>query len=508
MHYTVDIPAKASYHEWMTILEALDDEALGLGKHFAGESFHAWRVFLEACFGLPISDPEIYTACTGRTDQPGRAREIICLAGRRSGKSRISALLSVWIGAVSASLDPPKRAVGERLVISVIACDRAQARVVYRYAVGLLKGSRLLAALIQNETAECISLTTGVDLQIQTCSSKSSRGHSGLAVILDEVAFFRSDESSDPDTDLVNAIMPTLATTDGPLIAISSPYAKRGIAWEKYRRHFGKDGDVLVWVAPTRTMNPTVPQSVIDRAMEQDPAAARSEYLAEFRSDVGQLLTLEAIMACVDGVFERPPMPGVHYVAHVDPSGGSSDSMALAIAHVDGDGIPVLDAVREARPPFSPRAVVREFAQLLEGYGVQNVRGDRYAGEWPRELFREMGLSYEVAERTASEAYLAFLPLLNSGRVRLLENHRLVSQLAGLERRTSAVGRDIVTHPTRTTHDDVANASAMALLLAADTASTGDAQIIAANLATTPTRTGITDEPSDLLVAASWRDEW
>jgi hypothetical protein len=33
-------------------------------------------------------------------------------------------------------------------------------------------------------------------------------------------------------------------------------------------------------------MNPTVPQSVIDEAMEEDPASANAEYGAQFRTDV------------------------------------------------------------------------------------------------------------------------------------------------------------------------------------------------------------------------------
>jgi hypothetical protein len=53
--------------------------------------------------------------------------------------------------------------------------------------------------------------------------------------------------------------------------------------WTAHRQHFAKDGPILVWQADTRTMNPTVPQRVIDGAMERDPASASSEYGAQFR---------------------------------------------------------------------------------------------------------------------------------------------------------------------------------------------------------------------------------
>ena len=56
------------------------------------------------------------------------------------------------------------------------------------------------------------------------------------------------------------------------------------------------------------------------------------------------------------------------------------------------------------------------------------------------------------------------LPLLNSGRIVLPRNDRLQGQIVGLERRTSAVGRDTISHPDRG-HDDVANAVAGAAAL-------------------------------------------
>ena len=114
--------------------------------------------------------------------------------------------------------------------------------------------------------------------------------------------------------------------------------------------------------------------------------------------------------------------------------------------------------------PFSPDAVVHDFAALLKSYRVNRVTGDRYAGEFPRELFRKHGIAYDLAKQTKSELFRDLLPLLNSGRIVLPRNDRLQSQIVGLERRTSAVGRDTISHPDRG-HDDVANAVAGAAAL-------------------------------------------
>ena len=157
------------------------------------------------------------------------------------------------------------------------------------------------------------------------------------------------------------------------------------------------------------------------------------------------------------------PAANNFYRAFTDPSGGSNDSFALAISHKSKERI-IIDAIREVRPPFSPDAMVDDFAALLKSYRVSRVTGDRYAGEFPRELFRRHGIAYDLAKQTKSELFRDLLPLLNSGRIVLPRNDRLQGQIVGLERRTSAVGRDTISHPDRG-HDDVANAVAGAAAL-------------------------------------------
>jgi hypothetical protein len=138
--------------------------------------------------------------------------------------------------------------------------------------------------------------------------------------------------------------------------------------------------------------------------------------------------------------------------------------MTLAITRLDASGNAVVVCVRERRPPFSPEQVVSEFAVLLKSYGVHEVVGDRYGGEWPRERFQYHGIRYVVSDRTKSEIYVAFLPLLNSKRVELLDNARLIAQLCQLERRVARSGRDSIDHAPGG-HDDLINATAGAVCL-------------------------------------------
>lgn len=209
-------------------------------------------------------------------------------------------------------------------------------------------------------------------------------------------------------------------------------------------------------------MNSTIDPDLIAEAYESDPARAAAEYGGEFRSDLQGLVDRAVVEAAViPGRHELPWVPNTIYKAFADPSGGSSDGFALAISHRENDRV-ILDCVRERRPPFSPDAICAEFASVLKSYHLFEVQGDRYGGQWPQERLQAHGIAYRVSDRTKSEIYLELLPLLNAGRIELLDNSRLVTQLCGLERRTSRAGKNSVDHAVGS-HDDLINAAAGAL---------------------------------------------
>jgi len=169
--------------------------------------------------------------------------------------------------------------------------------------------------------------------------------------VIDEIAFLQSEDSANPDSEILAALRPAMATQPNAiLVCITSPYARRGETWKAYSRHFGKDDSpVLVIQAPTREMNPSVPQDVIDQAYEDDPASAAAEYNAEFRKDVESFVALEIVEACrVKGRYELTPEAHRQYVAFTDPSGGSSDAMTLAIAYLDRDRVILGQSPRSA----------------------------------------------------------------------------------------------------------------------------------------------------------------
>src|SRR5436190_4059227 len=452
----------------VALREALSDPNL-LGTAIAGDSWRSWRTLLVASMGESLTEDEraTFRALTGRDREPlQRVDQFAAVIGRRGGKSRAMATLACYIAGLCDHTDA--LVPGERGVLLCVALDQRVAKIILDYAQAAFERSPILKQLIAGRTSDALELSNGISLEVRPVSFRKLRGPTYIAVIADELGFWYVDTAyANPDVEILNAVEPCLATTGGPLILASSPHARRGVLWEMFRRHHGAGGDPLILVAhgASRTLNPSLPQRVVDRALEKDRARATAEYLAEFRTDVEGFVSLEVVEGCVGDYREMAPSTSCYYRAFVDPSGGSADSFTLAVAHKDKDKRIVIDAVRERRPPFSPEDVVAEFAQLLKSYRVSGVTGDRYAGEFPRELFRKHGLSYALSEQTKSDLFRDLLPRLNSGSIVLPRHDRLISQLVSLERMVSRAGKDSISHPPNR-HDDMANAVAGAAAVA------------------------------------------
>jgi hypothetical protein len=315
--------------------------------------------------------------------------------------------------------------------------------------------------LVSKDLAWEIELHNGVNISIKTCNFRSVRGYTLICCIAEEIAFWRSEDSANPDKEILTAIRPALATIpESLLIGISTPYSRSGVLYEAFKKHHGKPGGALIWQAATERMNPTIDRALIKSAIEDDPSAGKAEWEAEFRMDIEAFMPLEFIEAVIaPGRFELPKVERALYRGFLDPSGGRQDSMTLAIAHKENRGRIILDVLREARPPFQPAAVAAEYSELLKDYKISKIESDRYAAEWVSEAFRNHRIKVENSDLSASEIYLSFLPLVANETVELLDNKRLRTQLSGLERKTRSGGKDLVSHGPGS-HDDLANAAA------------------------------------------------
>jgi hypothetical protein len=462
-----------------TILDLCDDPNI-FGSWFRDRAtWQAWFAFLAVLFGLPLSPDAlaIYQQCTGRTAPPaGPFFEAWLICGRRAGKSFVLALTAVFLACF---IDwSPYLVPGEVGRIVIIAADRKQARVIFGYVAGFLENIPMLTGMILRQTQDALDLANGITIEIQAASFRTIRGYSLVACLADEVAFWSTDETgANPDTEIIRSVRPALASIRGSMLLVaSSPYAEAGTLWNAHRKHHGKDGSsVLVWQAPTRTMNPSIPQSLIDEAMESDPASASAEYMAQFRGDISNYIPRDKIASAVDvGITTRQPVRGVAYRCFFDSASGvGTDRFAAVWGHRENDTV-VIDHVYVRRPPFDFSQTLGEFACICRNFGVTEVVSDRYSiGALISECQRN-GLTHKPSDLNKSQLYLHSLPQLTSGRVRLPDIPEIVNEFCSLERRTGSEGRDKV-DARGNKPEDVANATAGCIWLLSQPMTSGDA---------------------------------
>ena len=226
-------------------------------------TWRTWTAALKAAFGIKLTDEEMRTFLAiagGRKPPAHRVKQLWAICGRRAGKTRMAALIVAYIATCidhSAYL-----AKGETGHVLALAPTQKQAHAVLGYARAMIEASPILRQQIETVTSEEIRLASNICISVHPASFRSVRGRTLLAAVLDETSMWRSEESAAPDVEVLRAIVPALMTTKGMIVGISTPYAQRGLLFEKYRDHFAKDdADTLVIKGSSTAFNPTLDQA-------------------------------------------------------------------------------------------------------------------------------------------------------------------------------------------------------------------------------------------------------
>ena len=223
-----------------------------------GASWRAWRVILVAAMGEPLTDDErvIFQELTGRDREPGvTVEELWAIVGRRGGKSRAIAALAAYLAACidyRGVLAPGQFRPGADHR-GKPGASRRDLQITF---AGIFADAPGFAGLLASApTANTITLTARIEIQVRAASFRRARGFTAVAVIGDEAAFWSVEGSANPDAEVLAALRPSLATTGGILAVISSPYARRGELYATFRRDFGAAGDPLTLVvkAPSKS---------------------------------------------------------------------------------------------------------------------------------------------------------------------------------------------------------------------------------------------------------------
>jgi hypothetical protein len=345
-------------------------------------------------------------------------------------------------------------------MVLTLAASTAQAKIVFDAILGFLEASPVLRHEIKDTTRSEIRLRNGIVIATHSNSYRNVRGRTLVGAIFDEASFWPDADAALSDIEAYRAVLPSLTTTNGMLVAISTPYRKTGLLYTKHRDHFGiPSDDVLCVQGGSQCFNPLLTDAVLASQREADPIAAAAEWDASFRSDIGLYLDEETIERAIDRnrPLEIPPHSMSRRArAFIDALGGRHDHYTIALGFKEGERL-IVAVIRGARPPFDPHIVTQQYADLCCDYGVGSVTGDSYGAEWTQSAWRQAGIAYQPADIPRGQIYLEVLPLFTRGLVSMPEHKALVRELRLLERHTHRSGKDTVDHG-RNGADDHANA--------------------------------------------------
>ena len=254
---------------------------------------------------------------------------------------------------------------GERGVLLIIAPDQTSGR---HRAWVMRSGVRAVAdpaPTDRQQIERCAHVdATASRSKFARRAFRRLRGPTYVAIIADEAAFWYSDEFSvNADAEILNAVRPGLATTDGPLIIASSALTpSAACCTRRTKQHYGnhwRSAD-LGGARREPRIQPEPCRNVLSIAhwsvTTLPPVPSISQNSA---TTLRAFVDRENVEACISlGVHERAPHSAMSlYAAFVDPSGGNAEAMTLAVGHSEDDVI-VLDCIRERRAPFNPDDVV------------------------------------------------------------------------------------------------------------------------------------------------------
>jgi len=247
------------------LLEKAKDDPVAFGKRFLNFS------------ALPYQEKVL-------TD---KSKRIAVRMSRQAGKTTTIAVRAIWYAATH-----PKTLsliVAPSLRQSMIMMDRVQS-----FLYGMKTQER--RAIVGKMQRTVIWFRNGSQMVALPCSPNLLRGYTAHQVLADEAGFFRDDEII-----FYNVLYPMLATTNGTLIASSTPWATKSVFYQMCKDEKLAD----IWSRHHVTWKDVVAaglmtQEFIDEMRRVSPPERFiREFDAEFSEDVDAYLPRDLIVSCI-----------------------------------------------------------------------------------------------------------------------------------------------------------------------------------------------------------------
>ncbi len=234
-------------------------------------------IFAREFFGFQVKE---YQAALLRDN----GKRIVVRWSRQAGKTTCIALRAIWFACAY-----PKTLtliVAPTLRQSMIMSDR-----IGDFLGELPKEKR--QALVEKLQRTTVRFKNGSRIIALPNSPQLLRGYAANQVITDESAFFKDDKLV-----FYNVLYPMLSTTDGALIASSTPWSKDSVFYRicqapEFSKHTVTCEEVV--------KSGLIKQTFLDEMRNQLPIDRfQREFMAEFVEDIYAWLTQSLIVGCID----------------------------------------------------------------------------------------------------------------------------------------------------------------------------------------------------------------
>ena len=180
---------KATSQPTISVSRAISDPQL-FGPWFKGPSWDTWRAVLRAAYAeeMTAAEIEVFRSIAGDRDPPKKqVRELVIIAGRRSGKDSIASAIAASAAAFRNYQDVTRP--GELASIMCLAVDKVQARISLNYTRAYFAEVPMLKSLVVRETADGLDFSTGASITVIPNDFRTVRGRSIALAVLDECGF-------------------------------------------------------------------------------------------------------------------------------------------------------------------------------------------------------------------------------------------------------------------------------------------------------------------------------
>lgn len=458
-----------------------------------------------------MTEYEIYEFLTDAKYDPHKIKEvkinkIDLICGRRSGKTLLSAVISIYC-AISNNWKPFLKKTPFATVL-IMSHSREFSDEVLEIIRTLIESSHILSALINKDkknTSSTMNLKvpwilggktiqySRVQIKVAAASSKTTRGVAACAILCDEIAFWNLDESmKETDAKIMKAVRPAMKQFRefGMLIKLSSPGIKQGVLYNEYKK--GRAGELpdtyAVFKAPSWVMTPedVVPSEEFVEEYELDPDSFDQEYRGNFADSLSFFITPEYIdMSIVKNVEFMSPEGGAQKFTAAIDAAYKGDRFTFSItSYINGRLRQYVSKAWEGtrQKPVSAFEVAEYIRNMCKTFGIDEVAADQYSFQPLKEIFNTYGVNlkeYVFTPAFKKKIYFNLKKLIHSQQADLLDNEIQTRELKELIVEQSQSGSIKIGHPAGGT-DDFADSLAVSAFLATEELGTGLFEIVSA----------------------------